>query len=125
MVNVSRTAWQLDGLSRADDTGRGLDEDQRLRRERLVLFRRVILVIQPDADDLRWHDWRQQPVGRGWDAAGEAELPEDIPFDKAPLAVLSVVHGVPWLAFMVDAEKSSHLAVSSALLDCALTFGGV
>ena len=60
-ADARRTA---DRIARPDHGRRRLDEQQRLGRQRLADFSRVILVVEADADDLRRPHRRQQRDAR-------------------------------------------------------------
>ena len=64
VVDAPDIRRQFDGLARPDDGRRGLEEEQRLGRQRLPLLGRVRLVVERHRDDLARRHRRQQPLTR-------------------------------------------------------------
>ena len=106
MVDAPRPERHFDGGARTDDRRGGLDEEQRLGRQRLVLLGRVILVVQTDADDLRRYDRRQQLRALGRDLGAFLEIAENVAAHQPPLAL--ALGDVTGLAFIIDPVQTQH-----------------
>ena len=75
---------QHDRVARADDRRRRLDEHQRLGRQRLALLRRVVLVVEPDADDLRRLTGASSAVRVARDLVARLRTAEQVALEQPP-----------------------------------------
>ena len=125
VVDAPDPAGQQDRVARPDHRRRRLDEHQRILRQGLSLLRRVILVVEADADHLRRRDRRQEAVRVARDFVPRLVGAEQLALEEPPRPGVGRLDDVTRRAVVVDTEELLHLAVSCTRFEGALLLGGV